>query len=55
MATKTSHFSLGADRLYDNIHDMIGYRPWSYMKYCWKYLTPAVCTVSTDGVTLLVA
>lgn len=34
----------GADRLYDNIHDMIGYRPWGYMKYCWKYLTPAICT-----------
>lgn len=45
----------GADRLYDNIQDMIGYRPWGYMKYCWKYLTPAICTVSTDCVTLLVA
>ncbi|XP_029287332.1 sodium- and chloride-dependent GABA transporter 2-like [Cottoperca gobio] len=34
----------GADRHYDNIKDMIGYRPWSFMKYCWKYFTPAICT-----------
>ncbi|KAG1942748.1 solute carrier family 6 member 22, tandem duplicate 2 [Pimephales promelas] len=34
----------GADRLYDSIEDMIGYRPWPFMKCCWKYLTPAICT-----------
>ncbi|TRY55050.1 hypothetical protein DNTS_020780 [Danionella cerebrum] len=34
----------GADRLYDCIEDMIGYRPWSFMKICWKYLTPVICT-----------
>uniref|UniRef100_UPI003AAA4382 sodium- and chloride-dependent GABA transporter 2-like n=1 Tax=Centroberyx gerrardi TaxID=166262 RepID=UPI003AAA4382 len=34
----------GADRLYDNIQDMIGYRPWPFMKYCWQYFTPAICT-----------
>ncbi|KAI1897184.1 hypothetical protein AGOR_G00080600 [Albula goreensis] len=33
----------GADRLYDNIEDMIGYRPWPVMKYCWIYVTPAIC------------
>ncbi|XP_056130892.1 sodium- and chloride-dependent GABA transporter 2-like [Lampris incognitus] len=33
----------GADRQYDNIKDMIGYRPWPFMKYCWQYITPAVC------------
>ncbi|MED6236060.1 hypothetical protein ATANTOWER_003902, partial [Ataeniobius toweri] len=33
----------GADRLYDNIEDMIGYRPWPLMKICWLYVTPAVC------------
>ncbi|KAM9361886.1 sodium- and chloride-dependent GABA transporter 2-like [Symphorus nematophorus] len=33
----------GADRLYDNIEDMIGYRPWPLMKYCWLYITPTVC------------
>ncbi|XP_076870549.1 solute carrier family 6 member 22, tandem duplicate 2 [Brachyhypopomus gauderio] len=33
----------GADRLYDTIEDMISYRPGSYMKYCWKYVTPVVC------------
>ncbi|KAM6979695.1 sodium- and chloride-dependent GABA transporter 2-like [Aplochiton taeniatus] len=34
----------GADRHYDNIVDMIGYRPWPYLKYCWQYVTPAICT-----------
>ncbi|XP_053741259.1 sodium- and chloride-dependent GABA transporter 2-like [Synchiropus splendidus] len=33
----------GADRFYDNIEDMIGYRPSAFMKFCWKYLTPATC------------
>ncbi|XP_062853953.1 sodium- and chloride-dependent GABA transporter 2-like [Trichomycterus rosablanca] len=33
----------GADRLYDNIEDMIGYRPCAHMKLCWKYVTPVVC------------
>uniref|UniRef100_A0A7N8YQX6 Transporter n=1 Tax=Mastacembelus armatus TaxID=205130 RepID=A0A7N8YQX6_9TELE len=28
----------GADRHYDNIKDMIGYRPWPFMKYCWNNL-----------------
>ncbi|XP_061689457.1 sodium- and chloride-dependent GABA transporter 2-like isoform X2 [Syngnathoides biaculeatus] len=34
----------GADQLYENIKDMIGYQPWPFIKYCWKYLTPASCT-----------
>ncbi|XP_072540655.1 sodium- and chloride-dependent GABA transporter 2-like [Salminus brasiliensis] len=34
----------GADRLYNNIEDMIGYRPWPHMKYCWKFVTPIICT-----------
>ncbi|XP_042323146.1 sodium- and chloride-dependent betaine transporter-like isoform X2 [Sceloporus undulatus] len=33
----------GADRFYDNIEDMIGYRPWPLVKFCWLFLTPAVC------------
>ncbi|XP_026116674.1 sodium- and chloride-dependent GABA transporter 2-like [Carassius auratus] len=33
----------GDDRLYENIVDMIGYRPLPLMKYCWKYITPIVC------------
>ncbi|XP_061866207.1 sodium- and chloride-dependent GABA transporter 2 isoform X4 [Colius striatus] len=33
----------GADRFYDNVEDMIGYRPWPYIKYCWLFITPAVC------------
>lgn len=36
----------GADRLYENIVDMIGYRPLTLMIYCWKYITPIVCIVS---------
>ncbi|KAG9277124.1 sodium- and chloride-dependent GABA transporter 2-like isoform X1 [Astyanax mexicanus] len=36
----------GADRLYDNIADMIGYRPLSLAKYCWKFVTPVVCTAT---------
>lgn len=42
----------GADRHYDNIRDMIGYRPWPLMKYCWKFFTLAVCTVSVETVLL---
>lgn len=26
---------------------MIGYRPFPYMKYCWKFFTPCIATVST--------
>ncbi|XP_032077815.1 sodium- and chloride-dependent betaine transporter isoform X2 [Thamnophis elegans] len=33
----------GADRFYDNIEDMIGYRPWPLIKYCWLFLTPGLC------------
>ncbi|KAK2834745.1 hypothetical protein Q7C36_015446 [Tachysurus vachellii] len=33
----------GAERFYDNIEDMIGYRPGPYIKYCWLFLTPATC------------
>ncbi|XP_028665199.1 sodium- and chloride-dependent GABA transporter 2-like [Erpetoichthys calabaricus] len=33
----------GADRFYDNIEDMIGYRPGPLIKYCWLFFTPAVC------------
>ncbi|XP_045220474.2 sodium- and chloride-dependent GABA transporter 2 isoform X3 [Macaca fascicularis] len=36
----------GARRFYDNIEDMIGYRPWPLIKYCWLFLTPAVCTAT---------
>ncbi|XP_061600345.1 sodium- and chloride-dependent GABA transporter 2-like [Cololabis saira] len=33
----------GADRFYANIADMIGYRPYPFMKYCWRYITPFMC------------
>ncbi|XP_053493070.1 sodium- and chloride-dependent GABA transporter 2 isoform X2 [Ictalurus furcatus] len=35
----------GADRLYDNIEDMIGYKPMFLIKYGWKYLTPLFCAL----------
>ncbi|XP_026550891.1 sodium- and chloride-dependent betaine transporter-like [Notechis scutatus] len=33
----------GADRFTDNIEDMIGYKPWPLIKYCWLYFTPGLC------------
>uniref|UniRef100_A0A8C9C3Q6 Sodium- and chloride-dependent GABA transporter 2 n=1 Tax=Phocoena sinus TaxID=42100 RepID=A0A8C9C3Q6_PHOSS len=39
-------WAYGAGRFYDNIEDMIGYRPWPLIKYCWLFLTPAVCTAT---------
>uniref|UniRef100_A0A8B9RI76 Solute carrier family 6 member 11a n=1 Tax=Astyanax mexicanus TaxID=7994 RepID=A0A8B9RI76_ASTMX len=33
----------GAERFYENLEDMIGYRPWPVVKYCWLYVTPSMC------------
>ncbi|KAH0630075.1 hypothetical protein JD844_012678 [Phrynosoma platyrhinos] len=33
----------GSNRFYDNIEDMIGYRPLPLIKWCWKLLTPGIC------------
>uniref|UniRef100_A0A3Q3VNP9 Transporter n=1 Tax=Mola mola TaxID=94237 RepID=A0A3Q3VNP9_MOLML len=33
----------GADRFYDNIEDMIGYKPFPVLKYCWLFITPLLC------------
>uniref|UniRef100_A0A8D1GZK9 Transporter n=1 Tax=Sus scrofa TaxID=9823 RepID=A0A8D1GZK9_PIG len=33
----------GANRFYDNIEDMIGYRPWPLVKLSWLLLTPGLC------------
>ncbi|XP_038142317.1 sodium- and chloride-dependent GABA transporter 2-like isoform X4 [Cyprinodon tularosa] len=33
----------GAERFYDNIEDMIGYRPFPLIMYCLKYVTPVIC------------
>lgn len=37
----------GADRFYDNVEDMIGYRPWPLVKISWLFLTPGLCLVHT--------
>ncbi|XP_016322709.1 sodium- and chloride-dependent GABA transporter 2-like [Sinocyclocheilus anshuiensis] len=41
----------GADRFYENIEDMIGYKPWPMMKYCWLYVTPSVCVGLSGSVS----
>uniref|UniRef100_A0A8B9D3W9 Transporter n=1 Tax=Anser cygnoides TaxID=8845 RepID=A0A8B9D3W9_ANSCY len=33
----------GANRFYDNIEDMIGFRPWPLIKICWLVITPGLC------------
>ncbi|NP_001083451.1 solute carrier family 6 (neurotransmitter transporter), member 13 L homeolog isoform X1 [Xenopus laevis] len=33
----------GADNFYENVEHMIGYRPTAIIKYCWLFITPAVC------------
>ncbi|XP_041819125.1 sodium- and chloride-dependent GABA transporter 2-like [Chelmon rostratus] len=33
----------GADRFYENVEDMIGYKPFPLIKYCLKYITPVIC------------
>eukprot|EP00066_Takifugu_rubripes_P022394 XP_011611660.1 PREDICTED: sodium- and chloride-dependent betaine transporter-like isoform X1 [Takifugu rubripes] len=35
----------GGDRFYDNIADMIGYRPFPVLKYCWLCITPFICGI----------
>ncbi|XP_037551722.1 sodium- and chloride-dependent GABA transporter 2 [Nematolebias whitei] len=36
----------GADRFYDNIEDMLGYRPLPLLKYCWMFVTPLICVLT---------
>ncbi len=42
----TTVFVQGVDNYYSKIKEMIGYYPSSYMKYCWKFITPSICFVS---------
>uniref|UniRef100_A0A672M2I7 Transporter n=1 Tax=Sinocyclocheilus grahami TaxID=75366 RepID=A0A672M2I7_SINGR len=41
----------GANRFYDNIEDMIGYAPFPVLKYCWLFITPLICAVSSHFVS----
>uniref|UniRef100_A0AAX7V8I6 Transporter n=1 Tax=Astatotilapia calliptera TaxID=8154 RepID=A0AAX7V8I6_ASTCA len=43
-STLCFHLFTGADRFYDNLEDMIGYKPLPLIKYCLKYVTPVICT-----------
>lgn len=36
----------GSNRFYENIEDMIGYKPLTLIKWCWMFLTPGICAVS---------
>lgn len=38
-------WGFGADRWYDCIKEMIGYYPFFWWKFCWKYVTPGICGV----------
>lgn len=37
-------WAYGSNRFYDNIEDMIGYRPFFLIKWCWLIITPGICT-----------
>ncbi|XP_028821634.1 sodium- and chloride-dependent GABA transporter 2-like [Denticeps clupeoides] len=39
----------GSERMCDVIEDMTGVRPSRFFSFCWRYLTPLVCTVSLIG------
>ncbi|XP_078399539.1 sodium- and chloride-dependent GABA transporter 3 [Cetorhinus maximus] len=37
-------WAYGSNRFYDNIEDMIGYRPFVLIKWCWNFITPGICS-----------
>lgn len=40
-------WAFGVDRFYDGIKEMIGYYPMRFWKFCWCYLCPFICVVSS--------
>uniref|UniRef100_A0A671MMD7 Transporter n=1 Tax=Sinocyclocheilus anshuiensis TaxID=1608454 RepID=A0A671MMD7_9TELE len=53
MITEVGLRQFSADRFYENIEDMIGYKPWPMMKYCWLYVTPSCLRSKFVSVTFL--
>lgn len=44
----------GADRFYDCIEMMLGYRPNVWLKICWKYTSPVIINVSIKAYKYIV-
>uniref|UniRef100_UPI00358F631E sodium- and chloride-dependent GABA transporter 3-like isoform X5 n=1 Tax=Myxine glutinosa TaxID=7769 RepID=UPI00358F631E len=36
-------WAYGGDRFYDDVQQMIGYRPIPLFNWCWRYFTPGIC------------